>query len=115
MRQFVFKDDWGKVIRGSRMLYCLCMVDHDSIALNSYWIEVYPVGVGAEHVINTLSTPSAPAGLCGPFSVQLCSLRGLRRLCICRCGLTGKIPSEIGGCRREGEVISTFLWATCGT
>ena len=39
---------------------------------------------------------SSPAGLCGPFSVQLCELRGLRRLCICRCGLTGKIPSEIG-------------------
>jgi Leucine-rich repeat (LRR) protein len=26
----------------------------------------------------------------------LCSLTTLRRLCICRCGLTGRIPAEIG-------------------
>lgn len=27
---------------------------------------------------------------------ELCSLTTLRRLCICRCGLTGRIPNEIG-------------------
>jgi hypothetical protein len=39
---------------------------------------------------------SGLSGLTGPLSIQLCSLRGLRRLCICRCGISGKIPVEIG-------------------
>jgi hypothetical protein len=35
-------------------------------------------------------------GLTGVIPPQLCSLTTLRRLCICRCGISGRIPSEIG-------------------
>ncbi len=35
-------------------------------------------------------------GLVGVIPVQLCSIITLRRLCICRCGLQGPIPEEIG-------------------
>jgi hypothetical protein len=35
-------------------------------------------------------------GLVGSLPRALCGLSTLRRLCICRCGLTGRIPSEIG-------------------
>jgi hypothetical protein len=33
----------------------------------------------------------------GPLPVELCSIKTLRRLCICRCGLSGPLPPEIGG------------------
>jgi hypothetical protein len=35
-------------------------------------------------------------GLVGSLPRALCGLSTLRRLCICRCGLTGRIPAEIG-------------------
>lgn len=34
--------------------------------------------------------------LSGPLPVALCTISTLRRLCICRCGITGPIPDEIG-------------------
>ena len=34
--------------------------------------------------------------LVGPLPTSLCSITTLRRLCICRCGINGRIPHEIG-------------------
>ena len=35
-------------------------------------------------------------GLTGSIPKSICQIRTLRRLCICRCALTGVIPGEIG-------------------
>jgi Leucine-rich repeat (LRR) protein len=45
--------------------------------------------------------------LTGSLPKSLCSIRTLRRLCICRCGLTGQIPEEIG-CLLQLEELQLF-------
>lgn len=51
-------------------------------------------------------------GLFGPISESICSITSLRRLCICRCGLTGRIPTEIGNLinLEELQVISILYF-----
>ncbi len=49
--------------------------------------------------------------LVGPIDASLCAITTLRRLCICRCSLSGPIPSEIGNLVKLEELqVSECLW-----
>jgi hypothetical protein len=54
-----------------------------------------PTSIGKLKKLCMIELATMP-DLIGPLPKQLCSILTLRRLCICRCGLTGFIPDEIG-------------------
>lgn len=55
-------------------------------------------------------------GLRGQIPLGLCQLVNLRRLCICRCGLSGSIPAEISqlSCLEELQLFGNNLTGTQG-
>jgi Leucine-rich repeat (LRR) protein len=60
------------------------------------------------------------AGLHGPLPTSLCTISSLRRLCICRCSLSGHIPHQIGDLlaleelQLFGNLLSGAIPATLG-
>jgi hypothetical protein len=54
-----------------------------------------PIAVSKLAELRMIELATMPL-LIGSIPVQLCTITTLRRLCICRCGLTGNIPFAIG-------------------
>lgn len=54
-----------------------------------------PESIGALTHLRMIELATMP-GLVGPLPRSICCLVSLRRLCICRCELSGRIPAEIG-------------------
>jgi len=79
---------WYKVgVLGSRV--------HSIVMSSNNMVGTLPTEISRLSHLRMVELATMP-GLCGQIGPAVCALTGLRRLCICRCSLTGRIPHEIG-------------------
>jgi Leucine-rich repeat (LRR) protein len=68
---------------------------HSIVMSSNNMVGSLPASIAALSHLRMIELATMP-GLGGVLNKQFCELVNLRRLCICRCGIRGSIPDEIG-------------------
>ena len=68
---------------------------HSIVMSSNNMVGSIPASIASLEYLRMIELATMP-GLGGVINRQFCKLTNLRRLCICRCGIRGSIPEEMG-------------------